>query len=145
MLPPLPTGSETQSGVAAELLEHLERRRLLTLEPVRVDRVQERERAALDELAHEPKRVVEVALHRDHPRAADLGLGELPARDGALRQDDGQADAGPAAVGGRRRARCSRSTRTPPRVAPSSSAFETATVIPRSLNEPVGFAPSYFR
>ena len=29
--------------------------------------------------------------------------------------------------------------------APSSSAFETATVIPRSLNDPVGFAPSYFR
>ena len=30
-------------------------------------------------------------------------------------------------------------------VAPSSSAFETATVIPRSLNDPVGLAPSYFR
>ena len=30
-------------------------------------------------------------------------------------------------------------------VAPSSSAFDTATVIPRSLNDPVGLAPSYFR
>ena len=29
--------------------------------------------------------------------------------------------------------------------APSSSALETATVIPRSLNEPVGFGPSYLR
>jgi hypothetical protein len=28
--------------------------------------------------------------------------------------------------------------------APSSAAFEIATVIPRSLNDPVGFAPSYF-
>src|SRR6186713_1568054 len=27
--------------------------------------------------------------------------------------------------------------------APSSAAFETAIVIPRSLNEPVGFKPSY--
>ena len=27
--------------------------------------------------------------------------------------------------------------------APSSHAFEIASVIPRSLNEPVGFAPSY--
>ena len=27
--------------------------------------------------------------------------------------------------------------------APSSSALETATAIPRSLNEPVGFAPSH--
>ena len=30
-------------------------------------------------------------------------------------------------------------------VAPSSTAFVMATVIPRSLNEPVGLAPSYFR
>ena len=29
--------------------------------------------------------------------------------------------------------------------APSSTAFETASVIPRSLNEPVGFRPSNFR
>ena len=28
-------------------------------------------------------------------------------------------------------------------VAPSSSALETATVIPRSLNDPVGLRPSY--
>ena len=105
MFPPLPTGSETHSGVLAELLEHLERRRLLALEPVRVHRVQERERAPLDELAHEPQRVVEVALHRDDARAADLGLGELPARDRPLGQDDRQADAGPAAVRGRRRRR----------------------------------------
>jgi len=28
--------------------------------------------------------------------------------------------------------------------APASTARETATVIPRSLNEPVGFAPSHF-
>ena len=29
--------------------------------------------------------------------------------------------------------------------APSSTAFETASVIPRSLNDPVGFRPSNFR
>src|SRR5438132_9499346 len=29
-------------------------------------------------------------------------------------------------------------------LAPSSTAFEIATVMPRSLNEPVGLAPSYF-
>ncbi len=29
--------------------------------------------------------------------------------------------------------------------APSSAAFDIATVIPRSLNEPVGFAPSTFK
>ena len=28
--------------------------------------------------------------------------------------------------------------------APSSTALETATTMPRSLNEPVGFMPSYF-
>ena len=30
-------------------------------------------------------------------------------------------------------------------LAPASTAFETAMVIPRSLKEPVGLAPSYFR
>ena len=30
-------------------------------------------------------------------------------------------------------------------VAPSSSAFDTAIVMPRSLNDPVGFSPSYLR
>src|SRR5438270_942897 len=30
-------------------------------------------------------------------------------------------------------------------LAPSSAAFEMATVIPRSLNEPVGLRPSYFK
>ena len=29
-------------------------------------------------------------------------------------------------------------------LAPASAAFEIATVMPRSLKEPVGFAPSYF-
>ena len=29
-------------------------------------------------------------------------------------------------------------------LAPRSSAFDTATVMPRSLNEPVGFIPSFF-
>ena len=29
-------------------------------------------------------------------------------------------------------------------LAPSSTAFATAITIPRSLNEPVGFKPSYF-
>ena len=30
-------------------------------------------------------------------------------------------------------------------LAPASSALETATVMPRSLKDPVGLAPSYFR
>jgi hypothetical protein len=30
-------------------------------------------------------------------------------------------------------------------LAPPSTAFDNATVIPRSLNEPVGFNPSYFK
>src|SRR6476659_5148202 len=46
-------------GRPPKLLEHLERGRLLTLEAVRVDRVQERERAPLDQLAHEAQRIIE--------------------------------------------------------------------------------------
>ena len=87
---------------AAELLDHLEGGGLLTLQPVGVDRVQQRHRAALDQLSHQPQRVVEAALHGDHAGAADLGLSQLSAGDGTLREHHRQPDPGAAAVGGGR-------------------------------------------
>ena len=54
MLPALPTGIASASGGAAELVADLEGGRLLALDPVRVDRVDELDRVLLRELADDP-------------------------------------------------------------------------------------------
>ena len=50
LLPPPPYGQREHVGGAAELLDDLERRRLLALDPVRVERVDEHQHAALGQL-----------------------------------------------------------------------------------------------
>ncbi len=86
-LPALPTGMQSASGRAAEVLDDLERRRLLTLEPEGVDRVDERDRVLVAELAHERERLVEVAAQRDDARAVHERLGELARRDAPVGHD----------------------------------------------------------
>ena len=135
-------GQREHVGRATELLDHLERGGLLTLDPVRVERVDEREVATAGELLARCgalRRRSRAPRARAHPRRA-------PARASAARS---------------RRPACSTTAGIPARAAyaaadaavlpvdaqtipcaPSSSAFATATAIPRSLNEPVGFAPS---
>ncbi len=103
MLPPLPTGSASQSGAPPSCSMTSNARGLLALQPERVDRVQQRERAALDQLPHHLQGVVEVALDRRPPGRRRSAPGPASAGDRALGQDDDQPDAGPAAVGGRRR------------------------------------------
>ena len=100
MLPALPTGIASAAGRLAELLDHLERRGLLALDPVRVDRVDELDRVLLRELADERERVVEVAADGDHARAVHQRLRELADRDLALGHDHGAAHPGPRGVGG---------------------------------------------
>ena len=98
-MPALPTGMHSAS-ISPELVEDLERRGLLALQPERVDRVHERDRAPLRELAHELERLVEVAAQRDHARAVHQRLGELARGDLAL-GDDHDAGQPPArGVGG---------------------------------------------
>ena len=89
----------------AELLVDLERGGLLTLDPERVDRVDQRDRVAAGELADDLERLVEVAAQRDDARAVHQRLGELARGDLALRDDDRAADARPGGVGGERRGR----------------------------------------
>ena len=72
-------------GLPAELLEDLERRGLLALDAVRVERVDEHMGAARGELACDGERLVEGAAHLEQPRAERTGLGELPDRDRARR------------------------------------------------------------
>ena len=93
-------GDRERTRRLAELLDHLEGRGLLALDPVRVDRVHELDRVLLRKLADEGERVVEVASDRDHARAVHQRLGELADRDLALGDDDGAAHPGPRRVGG---------------------------------------------
>ena len=95
-------------GRRAQLVAHLERRGLLALDAVRVDRVHQLDRLALDDLLHELQRLVEVAAQRDHARAVHHRLGELAARDLALRDDHRAAHARARGVGGRARGRVAR-------------------------------------
>ena len=107
MLPALPTGTKSASS-APELVEDLERRRLLALEPERVDRVDERDRMALPQLADELS-ALSNCRHRDHPGAVDEGLGELAEGDLALGHDDAPEPAAAAYAAATRR--CCRSRR----------------------------------
>ena len=93
MLPALPTGMHSASSGVAELLEHLEGRRLLALEAERVDAVDQGDRVALGELAHELEGLVEVAAQRHDARAVHERLRELARGDLALGDDHGAADA----------------------------------------------------
>ncbi len=85
MLPAFPTGIARTSGGPAEVVADLECGRLLALEPVRVDRVDEGDRVVrpLGQLADDPQGRVEVAVDGHDPRARDEGLEELADRDPA--------------------------------------------------------------
>ena len=65
MLPALPTGMQSASSSPAERFDELERAGLLSLDPEVVDRVDQRDRVAVGELADELQRLVEVAAQRD--------------------------------------------------------------------------------
>ena len=99
---------------------------------------------ALGELADDLQGLVEVALQRDHPGAVHQRLGELADRDLALGHDHRAAQAGARRVGGAARGGVA-GRGADDRLGAPPLARETATVIPRSLKLPVGFAPSNFR
>src|SRR4051794_15084597 len=110
LLKALPVGGDV-AGVAdrdaervelAQRVEQLEGRGLLPLQPERVDAVDERDRVAPADLAHELERLVEVAAQGDHARAVHQRLGELAGGDLALGHDHGAPQAGARGVGGER-------------------------------------------
>ena len=84
-------GQRQQVGRAAELLDELERGRLLALQAVRVERVDEDVRAATGQLERGFERLVEAAAHLEQPRSGGPSLRELAERDGALREQDDRA------------------------------------------------------
>ena len=98
----------------------------------------------LGELADELERLVEVAAQRDHARAVHQRLGELAGRDLALGDDHRAAQPGARRVGGGARGGVAGRGADHRLGALAHGAARRRTVIPRSLNEPVGFAPSNF-
>ena len=91
-----------------ELLDDLDRHRLLPLDPERVHRVREVDEASARELLHDGHAAVEVRLEREDARAVRERLHELRGRHPPARQehDDGQARG--RAVRRERRARVAR-------------------------------------
>src|SRR5581483_5025244 len=87
-----------------ELFDDLEDRRLLALDAVRVERVDEDVVAALAELLRGGERLVEAPAHGEHVRAERTSLDQLPAG-GALCDEHDRAEPGPGCVrrGGRGR------------------------------------------
>src|SRR6185437_13821050 len=92
-------------GGVAERVHDLERRRLLALQTVRVDRVDQRDRVVDGQLAGQLEAVVERPVDLQQLRAVNQRLGELADRDLALGDEHGAGQAGPGRVGGRRRGR----------------------------------------
>ena len=90
------------------------------------------------ELAHQLERGVEVAAQRDHARAVDQRLGELAGRDLAVGDDHGAAQPGLRRVGGGARGGVAGRGADHRLRRRRARAADTAQVMPRSLNEPVG-------
>ncbi len=88
-------------GVAQDV-DHLERRRLLALDPGGVDAVDQLDGERLGQLARHPEAVVEVAVDLEQGRAVSDGLGQLAHGDLAVGHQDGAGDAGSRGVGGGR-------------------------------------------
>ena len=82
----------------AQRLDDLEGRRFLALQPIRVDRVDQRDRRLSGDGLDQAHAVIEVALDLDHDRARDHGLGQLALGDLAARDHDKGRDAGPRRV-----------------------------------------------
>src|SRR5207245_7951006 len=94
-------------GRGAELLDELVRGTALSLDAVRVQRVDEREPAPLAELARCRKRLVEAPAYLEHDGTERSRLRQLPACDRALRDQNDRAETGPSRVCGSRGRRVS--------------------------------------
>ena len=98
-VPGVADGEDVDVGGVAKLLDDFEGRRLLTLDAVGVDRIDDGEVASLAQFAHEAQGVVEVPPDGDNRRPVDVGLDHLAPRDASGGEEDGALHAGPRGVG----------------------------------------------
>ena len=138
-----PPGARSSPGAShAELRERLEDDRLLPLDAPRVHRVEQVDAEPLARLAHQSQAVVEVAAHEQRARAVRDRLRELAERDAVRGHEHERRESRRSPRTPPSRRRCCRWSRRRRRGAPMRFACVTAAVMPRSLNEPVGFIPS---
>ena len=137
-------GDDERVGRAAELLDDLEDGGLLALAPVRVERVDERVRAAVGELRAASSASSKLPRTSSTRAPSSAGLRELRAGDGALGHEHDRRDAGARGVRGGGRGgvagrgaddRLARPPRPPSRRRPSCRG---------PCSEPVGFDASHF-
>ena len=138
MLPALPTGMQSASSSPSSSSD-LEGGRLLALEAERVDAVDERDRVALGSSRTSSSAWSKLPRSAIDARAVHERLGELAAA--ILPSGTITAPRSPRArgVGRQRLAAVLPVEAQMHRLGPLAHGAETAQVIPRSLNEPVGF------
>ena len=85
----------------SKLFDDLERSRLLSLDAVRVDRIDDGDSVESTEFPNKAQSVVEISPHGDHLCAVEVGLDEFSARDLARRQKDRAQNPGTSRIGGR--------------------------------------------
>ncbi len=98
-MPALPTGRHSQIRRAAQPVTDLKRGRLLPFQPVRVERVDQRDRLLLGDLHHQREGIIERALHLHHLRAVGHRAGQFARRHFALRNQHDRAQPGSGSVG----------------------------------------------
>ena len=101
----VPDRQDEVVGRVAQLVDDLERGRLLALDPMWVHRVHQGYGVPAGEVAHGFQRVVEVALQCDHLRSIHQGLRQLVERDFARRDHNDRARTGARRVCRHRRRR----------------------------------------
>ena len=144
MFPALPTGRQCTSGASPRSSTISKAARLLALQPVRVHRVDQGHRVLGGQLPGQFQAVVERAVHLEQPGPVHQRLGELADGDLAPRHQHRAGEPGPRRVGGGAGAGVA-GRRADDRLGAAPAAMLIATVMPRSLNDPVGFPPSTLR
>ena len=84
----------------AQRIDHFVRSRLLTLDPMRVDRIHERHRIAVAQLTHGLERLVEATFDRNDLGAVHEGLRQLVEGDLSRWDHNDGSHPGPGCVGG---------------------------------------------
>ena len=112
----------------------------LTFDPVRIDRIDDGNALESAEFTDEPQGIVKATTQGDDLCSVKVRLHELAACDLARREQDRAKDAGAGGISRGSRRGIAVEAQIAVR-APRSSAFETATVIPRSLKDRLDSGP----
>ena len=89
-----------QIGSVAERVDDLHRSRLLSLDPIGIDRVDEGKRQPFSQLLSKSQRIVEVTVHGKYASAVGCGLSQLALRNPTFRHQHKRPQAATSRIGG---------------------------------------------